>query len=361
MNLHVLVLVTSYPTETCHDLMYVHVRNKYYQKNGIDVTVLNFSAKKDYEYENIKVITLDSYKHSNSNFDVLVSHASNIRYHYRFINKYENRFKRIIFFYHGHEIQKLNEVYPEEYFWIKKSPIKRLLQSIYDIFKLFMWRKKLEKIIYKSELVFVSNWLYYRFLYYVHINPKFLVNHVHIINNSIGEVFEKKSFDYKCKKKYDFITIRGNALDKSEHAIDVVNNLALCNEKMKFLIVGMGKFYDKVKKPDNVEFINGYLKHDEMIDYLNQSRCALLPTRHDTQGVMTCELASYCMPTITSNIDICQEIFSSFKNVALINNEEKVDLNQILKELEKGLPYEKNELYFSCNTIKKEVDLIKNG
>ena len=359
--LKVLVLVTSYPSDKSHDLMYVHVRNKYYEKHDINVTVLNFSAKEDYVYEDIKVITLNTYKTGNYSFDVLISHASNIRNHYRFISKYDDKFKKIIFFYHGHEIQKINETYPKPYSWVRESKIKRMIQDVYDIFKLKMWRKKIKKLIYKSQLVFVSNWLYYRFLYYVHINPKLLENNVHIINNSIGEVFEKESFNYKCEKKYDFITIRGSALDKSEHAIDVVNNLALCNKKMRFLIIGNGHFYDNVVKPDNVFFINGYLKHNEMIEYLNNSRCALLPTRHDSQGVMACELATYGIPTITSDIDVCHEIFDSFSNVALINNNEQVDLEKILIDLEKKLPYQKNKMYFACNTIKKEVNLIKNG
>ena len=357
--LKVLVLVTSYPSENSHDLMYVHVRNKYYQRNDINVTVLNFKAKNDYEYENINVITLDSYKNSESDYDVLISHASNIRCHYRFINKYEKRFKRVIFFYHGHEILKLNETYPQGYAWMNESRIKRVFQGLYDDFKLSLWQKKIKKIIYKSELVFVSNWLYQRFLYYVHINPKLLENRVHIINNSVGDTFEKLSYDIKCKKEYDFITIRGNALDKSEHAIDIVNKLAIDNPTMKFLIVGMGKFYDYNKKPDNVCFINGYLKHTEMLDYLNKSRCALLPTRQDTQGVTTCEMATYGMPTITSNIEVCKEIFNGFDNVVLIDNNKKIDLNNELKKLEKKLPYDKNEKYFAKNTISKEVELIK--
>ena len=62
-----------------------------------------------------------------------------------------------------------------------------------DNFKFIVWRKKIKKIINKSELIFVSNWIYHRFLYYVHINPKIIENHVHIINNSVGEIFENKN------------------------------------------------------------------------------------------------------------------------------------------------------------------------
>ena len=34
-----------------------------------------------------------------------------------------------------------------------------------------------------------------------------------------------------------------------------------------------------------------------------------------------CEMASYGMPVITSNIDICREILNGFDNVTLLENE----------------------------------------
>ena len=357
----VLVLTENYPSSQSHEMMYVHVRNKYYKKNGIDVTVLNFRANSEYDYEGIKVINNSIYENSTFKYDVLISHASNLKHHYRFIKKYSNRFRKIIFFYHGHEILKLSEVYPKEYFWVKSSKIKSKLRDIYDEFKFRVWRKELKKIMPKSELVFVSRWIYDRFLYYVHLNPKLLDNHVHIINNSVGETFEKNSYNVKEKKIYDFITIRGSALDKGKYGIDIVTKLANSNPKLKFLVVGKGEFYNYVDKPENIEFINGYLKHDDMLEYLNKSRCALLPTKQDTQGVMTCEMATFGIPTITSDIEVCREIFDGFDNVKLISNDGKTKLNKILDDLCKELPYPKNEKYFAKNTISKEVELMKNG
>lgn len=358
--MRVLVLAENYPSHNSHEMMYVHVRNKFYQKRKIDVTVLNFRADKEYEYDGIKVINNLIYSNREYKFDVLVSHASNLKHHYRFIKKYSNRFKRIIFFYHGHEVLKLSEVYPKDYPWVKTSWLKTKLRDIYDEFKFKVWRKELKRIIPKSELVFVSNWIYQRFLYYVHINPALLENHVHIINNSVGEVFEKENYDSKAKKEYDFITIRGSALDKGKYGIDIVTNLAKNNPKLKFLVVGKGEFYNHVEKPDNIEFINGYLKHEEMLSYLDRSRCALLPTRQDTQGVMTCEMATYGLPTITSDIEVCREIFDGFDNVRLISNDGNTELEKILNDLVRGVPYKKNEKYFAKNTISKEVDLILN-
>lgn len=361
--MNVLVLVEDYPSDNSQALMYVHVRNKYYQKHGIGVTVLNFRCKCDYEYDGINVISLNSYKENidKYNENILLCHAANIKHHYLFLNKYEKYFKKIIFFFHGHEILKLNEIYPKKYKWQKSQTMKRVFRSLYDRFKLLLWRKKLPKLLNKSHLIFVSNWLYERFLYYVHINPIKLEGHVSIINNSVGHTFEVENYDYKAVKKYDFITIRGNGLDGSKYGVDIVYNLAKKYSDLKFLIIGHGKFFDYNKKLENIEFIDKNLKHSEMINFLNDSRCAILPTRQDTQGVMTCEVATFGIPTITSNISVCREIFDGFENVRLINNDniDEFNLSKILSDLEKNLPYQKNNKYFQENTINLEIEIFK--
>ena len=72
--MNVLVLVEDYPSNKKKTLMYVHVRNKYYVENGIQVTVLNFRAKENYTIDNINVITLEEYKRksNNNNYDILI-------------------------------------------------------------------------------------------------------------------------------------------------------------------------------------------------------------------------------------------------------------------------------------------------
>ena len=354
----VLVLVEDYPSENSHAMMYVHVRNKFYYKKNINVTVLNFSTNNDYEYENIKVISLKTYKEVNEKYDILICHAANLKHHYCFLTKYEKNFEKIVFFYHGHEILKISEVYPPNYKWIKTKNNK-FIRDIYDKVKCILWKRKLNKLLYKSQLVFVSRWLYDRFLYYIHMNPKNLEKHVSIINNSVGSIFEEKSYNLETQKKYDFITIRGNAIDRGEKGIDIVTQLAESNPSNTFLVVGKGKFYQYNKKPENLEFLEKQLTHQEMLEYLNKSRCALLPTKQDTQGVMTCEVATYGIPTITSDIEVCKEIFSNMKNVKFINNSEtNIKLGKILQELEQELDLDKHERFFAKNTIQKEVDLF---
>lgn len=357
---NILVLVQNYPNNDGGvALMYVHVRNKYYIQHNIDVTVLNFSSHNDYIIENIKVITEDTYKKENKKYDVVVSHAANIRNHYRFLKKYENRFEHMIFFFHGHEVVKINEVYPEPYDYMKKNNWIRLqAQNFYDWFKLSLWHKYYKKIAYKTDFVFVSNWLYNEFKKYVKLSDNDLKGHVHIINNSVGKVFEDNSYRYNGDKKYDFITIRNN-MDSSTYCIDLVCKLAENNPNFSFLIIGKGIFFRNRCKPNNITWIDKYLKHEDILNCVNHARCALMPTRRDTQGVMSCELVTYGIPLITSDLPVCREIFGKIPTVAFMNNDIRYEnLSQLylnlLKKSRTGI-----DMFGYSNTVRIEENIIK--
>ena len=141
----ILVLCSDYPSKESIALQFVHVRNIEYQKNGIDVTVLNFSADHDYIQDGIKVISFQSYIDENGAYDVLICHAPNIRNHYFFLKKFGNRFKNNIFFFHGHEIVKIGKTYPLNYDFFKNEALKRVIQSIYDVLKLKIWKRYFNK------------------------------------------------------------------------------------------------------------------------------------------------------------------------------------------------------------------------
>ena len=81
-----------------------------------------------------------------------------------------------------------------------------------------------------------------------------------------------------------------------------------------------------------------------------------MPTKQDTQGVLTCELLTFGIPTLTSNLEVCEEIFKDFKNVKLIDNSIN-KLDDIIRDIK--YTNDKNEKYFSKNTISKEVELFK--
>lgn len=185
-------------------------------------------------------------------------------------------------------------------------------------------------------------------------------SHCHIIHNSIGSFFESNSYEYTGKKNYDFITIRSD-LDGSKYCIDLVINFAKKYPEKKFLIIGKGKFFEYNTKPDNVEWINSTLSHEEMKEYVDRSLCALLPTREDTQGVMACEMATYGIPTITSDIEICHEILDKEHNVEFMdNNPETVNLIELRNRLMRNFPYHKSDSYFARNTIANEIEVYLN-
>ena len=321
MNFKILVAVANYPSENGKlSLAYVHTRNLYYLSKGIDVTVLNFKANKCYKIDDINVITLQEYCKSKKIYDLLVCHAANIRNHFMFLKKYGHRFPQFVFFFHGHEVLMCNHVYPKTYSFAKKHYFKIFFGDLYDSFKLQIWHKYYPSVVDKSWFIFVSRWMQEEFVKWTRIPLSTLKGRYSITYNCIGKSFEDAIFDFNSKKKYDFITIRHN-LDNSKYGIDIVNNLAKGNLKFKFLVIGKGEFFHHYKKSDNIEWINTTLDHTSIVKYLQLSRCALMPTRTDAQGLMMCEMASIGIPLITSDIPVCHESLGNFNNVAMINNE----------------------------------------
>lgn len=353
----VLVLTADYPNiEGGIALAYVHTRNIFYKSSGVDVVVLNFASDRDYVIDGIPVITLASYKESRDEYDLLICHAPNIRNHYVFLKKYENKFEKLIFFFHGHEVLNIRKVYSKPYSFCKRNIIKTIIQEIYDKVKLTLWHFYFPKLIYKSRFIFVSKWMYDEFLKWTKINPSLVGEVSEITYNSVGEYFEKETYDYNCEKEYDFITIRSN-FDGSKYAIDIVASLARNYPQYKFCIVGKGEFFKYNDKPQNIELIQRNLSHNEIIEFLNKSKCALMPTRTDAQGLMACEMATYGIPLITSNIPVCHEVFDDFNNVLFINNlgGKRIDLSKIINKT----IVTKNDKYFAENTCNKELKIMK--
>lgn len=193
---------------------------------------------------------------------------------------------------------------------------------------------------------------------WVKIDRNELFDRYTITYNSVGRVFEKESYNPDKNKVYDFIIIRSN-LDGSKYCIDVVNRIAEENPNYKFLIIGRGEFFKYNKKSNNVEWINKNLRHDEMIDLLNKSKSALMPTRTDAQGVMACEMATFGIPLVTTDLPVCHEVFDTFTNLQFINNDEQINCEKLLKQCRTA---EKNKLYFIENTVQKEIkELKENG
>lgn len=359
----VLVAVAAYPTiEGKKTLYYVHSRNLYYTKNGIEVDVLNFSAKENYVIDDIPVYTKDEIIKRAIKYDLLICHAANIRNHFKFLKEYGEQFEKILFVFHGHEVLHINKYYPRPYPYMKKDILKRLIiQNKYDDYKIKMWKNYFLNNISKLHFIFVSNWFYQQFLIEMQFTKGELENiekRVKIINNSVGSFFENNHYS-NTNIKYDFITIR-NYMDDSQYAVDIVWNLTRKLPNFKFCIIGKGNFFDHHAMSENITWIDKELSHEEMKSYINSSKIALLPTREDTQGLMACELATYGIPLITSNISICKEIFSDCPHAVLIDND-KPDIAAAIKTLNTNTNENRKiwDRYFAKNTIFKEINFIK--
>lgn len=356
MSINVLVAAAEYPNNNGKvSLMYIHTRNLYYASHGINVTVLNFGADEDYEIDGISVITPKTYKYHRKEYSILILHAANIRNHYLFLKRYGNDFSKFIFFYHGHEVLRCNKVYSKPYPYVRKSKVKEVCQDLYDTFKLSVWRRYLPKLKDKSHFIFVSNWMKEEFHKWTRISSKDIEGCSSITYNSIGERFENESFEPTAIKEFDFCTIR-SSLDGSKYAIDIVNKLAKHTPDKKFVVVGKGKFFDHYEKAPNITWLDKNLNHDGIVDLLQKSKFALMPTRTDAQGLMMCEMAAFGIPVITSNIPVCYEVFGDFENVHFIDNETCESLDWMTDE---KCICQKHTRYFKDITVRNELYVIK--
>lgn len=356
----IVVITEHYPKENFVGDMFVHVRCKHYLKNsGVDLTVVGVSAKDSYQYEGVNVITLKTFleKCKTEKFDVLVIHSPLYSVLKCFIKDCEESFKKIIFVFHGYEALRVDKVYPKPFPYMKPPLLKRLRRILSEYKKLYGLRKLCRILEDKLHYVFVSNWMQQAFAKWTKI--KVAREKSCVIYNCIGEEFLTHSFKEKMEKNYDFLSIR-SSFDGSKFCVDIVTELAEKYPNYKFCLIGKGNYFDYNKKPENLDVVNASLTHKEVIDYCNNAKCALMPTRQDTFGVMTCEMATFGMPTITSDIAVTKEVFNNFQNVIFVENVvSRIDLEEVYnKAINIPIP-PKNKTYSMENTSFKELELFK--
>lgn len=77
---------------------------------------------------------------------------------------------------------------------------------------------------------------------------------------------------------------------------------------------------------------------------------------------MACEMATFGIPLITSNLEVCRQVFDGFENVEFIDNEAVfVDIRPLLSNIilhdQSGL--RKNKTYCLENTLLREIGLFR--
>ncbi|MDV4314273.1 glycosyltransferase family 4 protein [Acinetobacter indicus] len=347
----ILVICQDYPSDkNKYAMSYVHSRNKIYQSMGEDVAVLSFNTSSKYEFENIAVlpeslVNFDEY-------DYILSHAPNIKNHYRLLKRMNG--KKIIFFFHGHEVLRGYKDYPKPYKWIRYSLFNQILSEIYQIFKFKILRKWLTGIFCKKNtigMVFVSEWMKDKFVKNMGFKPEKYAKVV-IIPNAVNEAFITESYVQSSTVVADCITIR--PFDESKYAVDLVIELAKANPKKTFHIYGKGEYFKHNICPENVEVFNKFIAQKDIPALLNQYKFAVMPTRFDSQGVMMCEMATFGIPLITSDFSVCIEMLKNFKNVNYL------DLNNFSTNID-GLKFgnKTNKTDFNpYKLVRKELDFF---
>jgi len=313
----IIVLCQDYPSlKNKYAMSYVHSRNIIYKKLGHDVTVLNFSTLEKYEYENIEVLPENLV--SINDFDIILSHAPNLKNHYRYLKRVKER--RIVFFFHGHEVLRGYKDYPKPYRWVKNNIFKGLIADFYQKIKL-----KVLRIWFTGDfceknqvgMIFVSDWMLNKFVKNLKFDPKGYVK-VKIIPNAVNPVFIEKEYEVN-NVVADFVTIR--PFDEAKYAVDLVVNLAKKNPNKKFHLYGKGEYFNHNVCPENLKIINEFIEQKDIPELLNKYKYALMPTRFDSQGVMMCEMATYGIPLITTDFEVCLEMLKGFDNTLCLNEE----------------------------------------
>lgn len=313
----ILVLCEQYASlAEVYKMAWAHSRNTEYAKKGHQVHVLNFNAHTPYHYDGVEVLTKDAIGYDLTDYDIVISHAPNIKNHFFFLLRV--KLKKIIFFFHGHEVLYTEIDYPEAYKFKRKDFFFRSVKSIYDFIKIKLIKLLIHSLLKeKSHLIFVSTWM--RLQYEKNINIKLAKSSYSVIANPVWHDFVDRNYIApKHSDKIKVLTLR--KLDNSKYAMDLVLEVAKNNLDVDFYVYGNGDFFKHFSKPDNVFHEAKLIHQSDLADFFNGFDIALLPTRYDSQGVLACEMATYGMPLITSDIDVAKEMLNNFENVIFMNN-----------------------------------------
>lgn len=267
----------------------------------------------------------------------------------------------VVFVIHGHEVLKTKNYYPEPYKFSKGKlyPIKSLIKNIYDIIKCIILKIYISKNLdNKLKIIFVSNQIKSRFLENISVSENALEKNSVIISNCIGKKFIEERYSANIEKKYDFVTIR--PFDDSTKAMDIVLKVAINNPEYSFHIYGNGRFFDFYKPPKNITVFNHYIKNDEIPALLNNYKAALMPTRLDSQGVSMCEMATFGIPMVVSDIKVCHEMLNSFSNIFFLDNDNPTfSAKDFLSNINHDAIVDKQKFSLE-STVLQEIEYIKS-
>lgn len=358
-SMRILVIVAVYPSlEKPYNMAFVHSRVLYYQQKSWQVQVLSFSAEQPYTFDGVTVNSEASLDVSTA-YDLVIAHAPNLRHHVRWLITHARSWKKMLWILHGHEVIIHEYYHPAPYPWDKKNHrLKRFFKYLYDHIKVRILRFLISRWVLKKRLylIFVSQVLRQAFLDCVHIPVTLLDQHSSIIHNNMYPGFHMQQHHPKDIWA-DFVTIR--PLDDARCCIDLIVELANRFPHLRFDVYGQGDFFKYNKKPDNLRCYAYFLKQSDIPALLSHYRAALMPTKVDTQGVMSCEMATFGMPLLTSDLPVCKEMLSTFQRVRFFSlTSLTIDLDVFLSEVELT-PVGDLSHFHDQHTILREIEVIQ--
>ncbi len=358
-----LILSESYPSKDGVDMAYVHSRALYYRKKGIGVEVICFKSKTDYLIDGVQVWSELGFKKAGNSlhqYDLVISHAPNLKNHFRYLLQNQLQDQNLVFVIHGHEVLKKVDYYPLPFSRLPsgKYRVGEFVNRIYDFIKV-----KVLKFLFRRvrgpnvHLIFVSQWMRDHFCHNLQLEALEVNPISSVIPNPIHEILEQNKYESRGNKVADFVAIR--PFDNPKYCVDVIVETARRNPELTFHLYGKGSYFDYYEKPENLTVFNKFFAQSEIPEVLNQYRAAIMPTRLDSQGVMMCEMASYGIPIVVSNLDICHEMMDGFQNVHFIDNDNP---DSRLKDFLQNLDFQKaskSNKFLPGNTVEKELELFR--
>jgi glycosyltransferase involved in cell wall biosynthesis len=363
--MNILVLSQSYPSPgDIYQMMFVHTRVKEYIRQGHDVRVLSFQSDNPYQYEGVEVIAVQVARAliHNSWPDLIISHAPNVRSHLRFLWQNRNSVDKLVFIFHGQESLSHSAHYPPPFEYKKGAlyPIKKKSRDCYDWFKQKLLTKIVESFDRKGEvrLVHVSKEFQDNFFADLPLDKKKYLKKSAVLTNPIGQPFIQNTYSQSQSFEADFISIR--PFDRPKYGVDIIDKLARNNPNFSFHLFGQGQYFDHFQASENLTIIERFLEHDDIVRILPKYKAGLLPTRQDTQGVMMCEMATFGIPLIVSDIPICREMMDSFYNIGFLDNDHpgEFDLKGFINRIDPDAPINK-EKFSHENTVLKEIQFME--
>lgn len=333
----VLVVVPDYPTEAnLYMAAFAHSRNRRYLQKGLDIQVAVIrpgeTRQMIYDIDGVSVYVGNIWNLKEllqrKQYQVIVVHFVDLM-HYEVFDSYITS-EHLIFICHGPEtILPLlrNPIRP--YF---SQPVEDLPYSPETLSALRRYAKKKN-----VEWVFVSQWLMEKSEEVVGV--QFASKHV------IHNVVDENLFPYQEKNDDDrtkilllrrFENNQNHSVDIAVEAIRALSRRPFF-DNLTFDIVGDGALFDTLTAPladfNNVRIQRTFVPNPEISKLHSRHGILLAPSRHDTQGVSSCEAASSGVVVVGSDIACSRYFFDSDVNHTLADPEDPDALADIIERL----------------------------